>query len=139
MGGRNINIVKEATFLGLIIDDKMKFNQHIDYICKKVSKSIGVLYKIRLSCPRVCLRTVYFSTIHPYFQYCLPIFAATYHSHMEPLILLQKRAIRIVSGANYLDHTEPLFFNNKVLKIPDLYKQSLGCFACSNPEILSNF
>ena len=139
MGGRSIDIVKEAKFLGLIIDDKMKFNQHIDYICKKVSKSIGVLYKIRLSCPRVCLRTVYFSTIHPYFQYCLPIFAAAYHSHMEPLILLQKRAIRIVSGANYFDHTEPLFFNNRVLKISDLYKHSLGCFAYSNPEILSNF
>ena len=108
-------------------------------ICGKISKNIGVIYSIRSFVPKCVLRTLYFGLIHPYYQYCLPIFAATYNNHLEPLILLQKKAIRIISGARYLDHTEPLYAENKILKLRDLYKFNLGCYAYKNPSILANF
>ena len=84
------------------------------------------------------LRSLYFSLIHPYILYCLPLYAATSETHITPLKLLQKRAIRIISGAGYLEHTEPLFFENKILKIQDQYKHSLACYVYKHPEILSN-
>ena len=42
--------------------------------------------------------------------------------------MLQKRAIRLVSGAGFLDHTEPLFHSNKILKINDMYKLNIGLY-----------
>ena len=34
-------------FLGVIIDHKFKWNDHITYVKNKISKSIGILYKIQ--------------------------------------------------------------------------------------------
>ena len=34
-------------FLGVIIDSKLSFNEHIDVICNKISKSIGILNKLK--------------------------------------------------------------------------------------------
>ena len=35
LGGENIKWVKEFKYLGVIIDDKLKFNKHIDAMCEK--------------------------------------------------------------------------------------------------------
>jgi hypothetical protein len=35
-----------TTLLGLDIDSKLCFNEHIDKICKKLSKHIGILRKV---------------------------------------------------------------------------------------------
>ena len=68
------------------------------------------------------------SIIHPFFLYCLPIFGATYEVHLKPLFMLQKKAIRIINGASYLQHTDPLFYSSKILKIRDQYKLSIGTY-----------
>ena len=38
----------------------------------------------------------------------------------KKLYILQKKAIRHVSGANYVSHTDPLFINNNQLKVTDI-------------------
>ena len=137
--GCNLVSVSEAKFLGVTIDEGLKYNKHIQNICGKISKSIGIIYRVRTNSPQiplVCLRQLYFSIIHPYILYCLPIFGSTYETHLNPLRLLQKRAIRIISKANYLDHSEPLFFLNKILKLDDIYKHSIACYVFKPPEIL---
>ena len=134
-----IDSVLDTKFLGLVIDKNLKYDKHIQYISGKISKSIGILYRIRNSFPDLCLKLLYYSIIHPYLLYCLPIFGATYDVHLGPLKILQKRAVRIISGAGYLDHTETLFKSNKILKLQDLYKHSLACYVYKNPEILDQF
>ena len=75
----------------------------------------------------------------PYFLYCLPVFASTYHNHLNPLIKLQKRAIRAISMAGFLDHTEILFHQCKILKLEDQYKYSLACYLYRNQNLLTEF
>ena len=89
--------------------------------------------------PVSLLRNLYYSLIHPYYLYCLPVFGATYHNHLDALRLLQKRAIRVICNAGFLDHTQPLFFNKSILKIDDLYKHSLGCYLYSNQDLLASY
>ena len=132
-----LDIVDCVKFLGLYIDDKLKFDSHIRHICNKISKSIGIIFRIRSLIPRTLLRNLYFSIVQPYFLYCLPAFASTYHTHLDPLIKLQKRAVRAISVAGYLDHTDPLFLRNKILKLNDLYKHSLACYIYSHPNLLN--
>ena len=38
-----IRQVKETKFLGVIIDDKLDWSAHIDYICKKLRSATGTL------------------------------------------------------------------------------------------------
>merc|ERR1712074_204414 len=96
-----LNITENTVFLGLRIDSQLKFNLHINHVCGKFSKTIGVLYRIRDLVPKNITIKIYYSLIYPYLMYCCPIWARTYASHLDPLVLMQKRAIRIINGSTY--------------------------------------
>ena len=134
-----LNFVNETKFLGIILDDKVKNDKHIDYICNKISILNGAMYRIRAYVPKRCLKSIYYSIIHQYILYCLPIFGATYNCHLEPLQIAQKRSIRIISNADCYAHTDPLFFSNRILKVADLYKHSIACYAYNNQQLLDTY
>ena len=136
INNNELNFVNETKFLGIFLDDKIKFDKHISYICGKISVSNGIMYRIRSLVPNSCLRSIYFSIIHQYILYCLPIFGATYNCYIEPLFLAQKRAVRTISRARYDAHTDPLFFANKILKVHDMYKHHIASYVYCNQHLL---
>lgn len=118
----NINIEKasEVRFLGVILDDKLKWKSHILHVKNKVSKSLFILSKCKYFLPCNTLRMLYCSIILPYFNYCAEIWGNAYKTTLMPLILLQKRVIRIINKAGYRDHTNPLFIRSRLLKLKDI-------------------
>ena len=55
--------------------------------------------------------------IHPHFIYGLYLWGI----NPKRLIILQKRAVRILARRPYLSHSTPLFKSLKILKLEDLY------------------
>ena len=43
-----INFIRETKFLGIFLDNKLKFDKHIQSICSKVSKSVGILFRLKI-------------------------------------------------------------------------------------------
>ena len=135
MNNHEIKKLEETTFLGLKIDSKLNFRSHIDNISTKISKSIGILYKLKsVKTPKSILKQVYFSLIHSHLNYVICTYAGTYPSYLNRLLLLQKRAIRIINNESYLAHTNLLFQSNKILKIQDMYKLSIGIYMYDHLE-----
>ena len=56
------------------------------------------------------------------------MWGGTFSAHLEPLFKLQKRAIRVINKVGYLDHTNSLFFENKILKLRDIHKLQLAIY-----------
>ena len=115
----NNAIIKQENsvrFLGVILDNKLKFNLHIDHICNKVSKSIGILYKLKNVTNQKCLTSMYYSLVYPYLSYCSLVWGKAYDIHLKPLEIQQKRCLRIMNYKPFLEHTEPLFYSNEILK-----------------------
>ena len=119
----------EFKYLGIILDSKLKFDKHIDYIGKKISRSIGIFYRLRNLIPIKGMLALYYSLVYPYIIYCILIWGNTYQTHLNKIILLQKRIIRIVNNASYLAHTSILFHQMRVLKFSDVFKFFLGKYA----------
>ena len=121
--GNNILPKSNASkFLGVIVDEKLKFKNHIDFISKKISKSIGIIYKLsQLKMPHKVLKQLYYNLIYSYLNYNVCCYASTYATHLNKLFLLQKRSIRIINNAPFLAHTDELFFSNGILKVHDIY------------------
>jgi hypothetical protein len=115
-------------YLGMNIDYKLDFSQHIKLICSKISKSCGVLYRLSSFVPHKVLITLYYNLVYPYILYGILSWGSAADVHMHPLFLLQKKIIRIVTHANYLDNTTPLFYRTNILKLFDVYKLQLGIF-----------
>lgn len=115
-------------FLGVIIDNNLNWSQHIAHIANKFSKSLGLLKIASSVLNRKTLKMLYYSFLHPYLHYCILIWGNAADIHINRLTLLQKRAIRTISHADFLAHTNELFAQHKILKLVDLYKQRLAIF-----------
>ena len=81
-------------FLGIIVDNKLNWSAQITYIKNKISKSIGIISKIRQFLDKHTLRNMYFSFIYPYLIYCIETWGNVHDTHLNPLIKLQKNGIR---------------------------------------------
>ena len=64
----------------------------------------------------------------PYLNYGFLICAYTHQYLLDKLLLLQKKALRIIYSSAFRSHTDPLFLESKLLKIKDLYLFQLGQF-----------
>ena len=68
-----IERVTEIKFLGVIIDNKLCWKPHINYIKAKTSNSIAILYKVEDLLNQASLCTLYCSFILPYITYCVEV------------------------------------------------------------------
>lgn len=118
----------QLKYLGVIIDNKLNWLSHITYVKSKISKGIGIMYKARPYLSKKCLSNLYHTYIYPYLIYCIEVWGNVAHCHLQPLLLIQKKLIRIITFSNYLAHTDPIFRDLYILKIDQLYLSRLGVF-----------
>ena len=71
INGKLIERVTQFNFLGLTLESSMSRNLHINHILLKISKAIGILYRLKTIYPQLVLQTLYNTLIQPYFNYCL--------------------------------------------------------------------
>ena len=112
---------KKTKFLGVILDEDLSWAPHINYIKPKIAKGIGIINKAKRLLNPETLLTLYYSFIYPYFNYALEVWGDACSSYLQPLIKLQKRAIRIITFSGWLDHTGPLFKNLKALQLTNIH------------------
>ena len=70
-------------------------------------------------------------------MYCNVIWGGAAQIHYNKILLLQKRAVRILSGAEYLAHTDPLFTRLKLLRIQGIYEYSCCMYVFRNRHIIA--
>ena len=68
--GQTINEITETKLLGVILDNALNWNAHIQYISKKISKSVSLLKMLKFTFPTRILKSLYYSFVYPYFNYC---------------------------------------------------------------------
>ena len=86
----------------------------------KISLRNILLYKVKHILNSNSLYTLYCSLLLPYFSCACEIWGNTYTSRIENLIMMQKKAIRVVNKSLFRDDTNPLFVKYKCLKFQDL-------------------
>ena len=82
---------RTTKFLGVQIDDKLNWKDHISHICNKVSKTIAILRKVRSVFRLNVLKMIYMSLIYSHINYCILIWSSAEKSIVEPLFKLQKK------------------------------------------------
>ena len=117
----NIERVQSFNFLGITLSENMSWTNHVLSIKKKISKVVGILYRLRNTFPLDVLKTLYKSLVLSYINYGLLLWGI----EVKKLESIQKRAIRLITGSNYVAHTEPLFIQLCVLKVQDIFKLRL--------------
>lgn len=109
----SISRVKTFKFLGLMINEKMQWDDHYRMVKDKVMKSVGILHRLKHLLPFSTLLTIYHSLVMSHLNFHI----LSWGFDLEPFHLLQKKAIRAITRSHFLSHTEPIF---KQLNLPNL-------------------
>ena len=107
-------------YLGVIFDSHLSWKNHVSYISKKIKRNIGILCKARHYVNLEILANLYYSFVYPYLTYGIVAWGHTYQSTVNPLFVLQKKALRLITFNNYSAHSNPIFHSLKIIKFPDL-------------------
>ena len=126
INGEKIKQLKEFNFLGIMLDEHLSWKPHIKKVRSKVCQTIGVIKKVRNILPLSALKCLYNALILPHLTYGLKLWGQGLQkqsqSKQHAAFLIQKRAVRVITRNKYFTHTSPLFKDNNILKLADLYK-----------------
>lgn len=121
LSGVTIESCHSMKFLGIFIDDKLKWDSHINYVSKKVSNGLFAINKAKQFLPEQSLVSIYYTLIYPHLSYGITMWGGAHSIYTNKLIIQQKKLIRSISGAPFNAHTEPLFKKLRLYKFIDIY------------------
>ena len=124
--GANIIEVESAKFLGIVIDNRLNWVEHVKCISRKIAKGIDIIIKARKSFESDTLLNLYNALIFPYISYGIQVWGTAAALHLHRLHVLQKKIIRIVCGVHPRTHTDPLFKLLGILNIDKTRDCSVG-------------
>ncbi len=127
LNGITLDESKKIKYLGTIMDDRLCWKHHIYELCKKISKSIGIVYKMRQLCPQRVLMSLYYSLIQSHLGFGACVWGLSNELYLNKLRMLQKKVVRIICNAEINAHSNPLFKQLNVLKIDDICNIQYGC------------
>ena len=93
--------VNKTKSLGLIIDDNLKWDDHIQYICSKVRRNIGLIEHIKHCISKRSSILLYKSLVEPYFRYDNIVWGLCNSILIDKLQTLQNRIARIVTDTSF--------------------------------------
>ena len=143
-----IKKVQEAKFLGVIIDDQLNWKTHTQSLNSKLKCEVGKLCRIRHIVPKKYYKDLYHTLFESHMGFGISVWGGISNNRLEPLFKTQKKCIRILFGDReaYLEkfktcartrpfdeqrlgvdfykkeHSKPLFKNQKLLTVHNLYK-----------------
>ena len=104
-------------YLGVLVDSHLSWKCHIDNVALKISRIIGVIACLRHLVPFTTLSSNYHSLILPYLSYGFAAWGQAAKSHLQKILVLQKRVLRLMYFSEPRAHALPLFTSSKILSL----------------------
>jgi hypothetical protein len=126
--------VSVAKYLGMFIDQNLKWNEHIDSMTKKISSKIGVLRSLRRIVPIDTLKLLYNAIVQPHFDYGDIIFDTANVNDKARLQKLQSRAARLITGSGPRESRNTMFKQLGWLSLQNrtLWHRYIMIYKCRN-------
>ena len=109
LGDKVIKRVPHKKTLGIILDEQLKWDKHIEEQSKMISKSIALLRRAKPFLPRHALEKMYNASVVPYFYYCSTVWYDGSISNLTKMLKLQKKAARVITGDSYDIRSDEVF------------------------------
>ena len=125
LNGNVLEQVDKIQFLGVIINNKLTWEDHKQHIRRKICKSLGIIYKCKYILNETEVIKMYETFIQPYFLYGIEVWGHSMQSLTDTLIKLQSKVLRIIYNCK---RSEDAWRNNcnRIKTVNDLYKMNIG-------------
>ena len=150
LDGHTLTKVDKVKFLGVMIDNELTWEHHIEYLKDKLNASIAIIKRIMKFTPKSEYHKLYDSLFKSHLSYCISSWGGVPTYRLSSLFSIQKRCVRLLFGKkptydhtafyetcarvrtfnehmakkNYqLENTKPIFNEHKILSLHHLYVQ----------------
>ena len=137
MAGIPIERKTVVRFLGVLLDYKLTWSDHIKAIRSKMSKYNGILYKLKHVLPLKARLLTFNSLVQSHVNYASLVWGSTHKSKIDTLFTAQKKAMRAVmpGWVNYFykdgiypTHTKGSFTTFKILTVHNVILKNMLIF-----------
>jgi hypothetical protein len=126
LSGKKIEPVNSIKYLGIKIDSNLSFLSHCKDIARKLSRSNGMLSKIRHFVNLETLLNIYHAIFGSHLRYACQVWGQSHQQTLIRLSHLQNKALKIIHFKNNNFNSNVLYLTSKILKLSD-YIQLLNC------------
>ena len=108
-------------FLGLVIDNNLSWDTHVNTVANKITSGIFALYKMSKLCDLESLKIIYYAYIQSSIAFGISVYGATSKKNLDRILVLQKRALRIMLGLEYRESVKEHFVTHNIMTVYSLY------------------
>ena len=105
------NSAENVKYLGVLVDFALTWKPHITQLSKKLSRSVGIFFKIKHHVTPETLKLLYYSLFYSFISYGISVWGLTHPTILEPLCKIQKKVVRAFTLSDKYSHSFPLFHN----------------------------
>ena len=148
IGSQKLKKVDKVKFLGVMIDEDLKWEPHVQHLIQKLNSALIMIKRIIKFIPKSEYMKIYDALFKSHLSYCISSWGSIPSSKLQKLFSIQKRCVRLLFGTEYsydhsgyyetcararsyeqniaqknfcLEHTKPLFNKHKILSLNNLY------------------
>ena len=118
LSGKILCPTENVKYLGVKIDTNLSWQYHVNDLFVKLSRANALFFKMRKYVSCKILRSIYFAIFDSSLSYCCLVWAQNY-STIQRIVILQKKAIRIINFQPRNSHISHLFNQSSILKFQD--------------------
>ena len=120
IGNSQIQRTHVKKFLGIYIDDRLTFGDHVNKICTKMSRSVGVMRRLRTFLPRDVLKQLFYTLIYSRFTYGIICYGSAYQNQIQRVKKVINRSLKLVFSTTNL--TPELLKRERILDFDLTYR-----------------
>ena len=102
-----IPLVEKTKILGLLIDNKLLYNDHIHRLATSSSRALGLITRTAVPLREDFRARLYKALVRPLMQYASPIWSGTAKTHLKEIEQVQRRALKCLRVTDPLKHNLP--------------------------------
>ena len=113
-------------YLGVFIDDKLTWSNHIAYLKNKLYRGVGLFHRIRQYLSDSALKSFYFSFVYGHLQFAIGAWGGVGITTLNQLNVLHNKIITAMTYSSFKTMITPLYKQLNLLKLDDIHSLELG-------------
>ena len=122
ISGQKIKPTNALKYLGVILEENLSWEKHLNTLVKRLGRAIGILAKLRHYVPKWLLRTVYYSLFNSHLIYGCQIWGNNNSILVNKVKKLQEKALKVMDFCSDNKTINEVFHDFKILKLEDFIK-----------------
>ena len=124
-----IKRVKVIKYLGMHIDENLKWDKHVNTLCNTLSRNFHLFYSIRNIIPGTLKKELYYSLIFSRIMYGIELYGSCRKTLLSKVQTIQNKLLKVLYQLPYRSNTNELHCRLELLKVEDIYKTRVLKFA----------